>query len=80
MKFEGTKGTIDVSGVSSSFATLEEADRFSKKLKGIYIDQDVLQVYEREAAKRKRGWGSQLVSDLLRTAFEQQGLLGKKKL
>lgn len=51
-----------------------------KKLKGIYIDVDVLEKYEEEAAKpeRGRGWGSQLVSDLLREVFEQQGIMPKK--
>lgn len=50
----------------------------TKSLKGIYLDDDVLEVYEREASKRKRGWGSQLTSNLLRAYFEKEGLMSKR--
>ncbi|MEP9408538.1 hypothetical protein ABKP09_19665 [Peribacillus frigoritolerans] len=76
---ENTESSIVKSeAVSKAFSGGKKPE---KKLKGIYIDVDVLEKYEEEAAKpeRGRGWGSQLVSDLLREVFEQQGIMPKKK-
>lgn len=45
-----------------------------KVLKGIYLDEDVLEVYNKAAKDNGRGWGSQLVSDLLRKEFIRRGI------
>lgn len=53
-------------------------DKGSKKrekvLKGIYLDSDILEAYNKAAEVNKRGWGSQLVSDLLRKEFIRLGI------
>lgn len=46
-------------------------------MKGIYIEEDVLEVYEKLSDENSRGWGSQLVYDLLRATFEKHGYLPK---
>ena len=63
--------------ISNAFSSVKPVKPV-KTLKGIYLDADVLKVYEEQAKLRGRGWGSQLVSDLLRNTFEQYGLMDKK--
>lgn len=55
----------------------DESEKREKILKGIYLDDDVLAVYKAVSAKKPRGWGSQLTSDLLRAEFVKQGLMKK---
>lgn len=75
---QGGNKTLDYTNIAASFST-SEPEKVSKKLKGIYIDEDVLHVYEQQQKKKERGWGSQLVSDLLRAVFENEGLIEKRK-
>ena len=71
------KNGFDLDAIAGAFSQ-EENKKPAKKLKGIYLDEDVLEIYEQEAKKRERGWGSQLTSDLLRAVFEKEGLLPKR--
>lgn len=75
---QGGNKTFDYTSIAASFATGETV-KVPKKLKGIYLDEDVLHVYEEQQKKKERGWGSQLVSDLLRAVFENEGLIEKRK-
>ncbi|MGZ9818102.1 hypothetical protein ACXM0N_19765 [Peribacillus simplex] len=56
----------------------EPSGKPKKSMKGIYIEEDVLEVYEKLSDENSRGWGSQLVSDLLRAKFEKHGYLPKR--
>lgn len=70
--------SLDLSSMIGDVSTDQPRKKPSKKLKGIYLDEDVLEVYEVQAEKRERGWGSQLTSDLLRAVFEKEGLMNKR--
>lgn len=69
----------DLASIKTNAFSKEKKNKPAKKLKGIYLDEDVLEIYEQEADKRDRGWGSQLVTDLLRAVFEEEGLMDKSK-
>lgn len=56
---------------------LKRPKRIEKKLKGLHIETDVLEVFERLQESRERGWGSQIVSDWMREKFEDLGLFEK---
>jgi uncharacterized protein (DUF4415 family) len=71
------KTNLNLDAIAAAFNN-DETKEPAKKLKGIYLDEDILEVYEAQAKLKPRGWGSQMVNDLLRAVFEQQGLLPKK--
>lgn len=76
---ENQPKTLDVGSAAASYFSEQEKTKVNKKLKGIYLDEDVLKIYELEADARARGWGSKLTSDLLRAVFEREGLFEKYK-
>lgn len=59
---------------------LDRPKKIVKKLKGIHIDEDVLDVFQAEQSLRERGWGSQIVSDLLREKFEEYNMFERHKI
>ena len=70
---EEPKNNEEIDDIATAYADSVPKKR-EKHLKGIYIDSDVLEKYNQLSDKMPRGWGSQLVSDLLRKEFIKQGI------
>ena len=71
---EGSENNINQEdAIAKAFAD-ETQQKREKILKGIYLDSDVLEVYKEASKHQPRGWGSQLVSDLLRKEFIRRGI------
>lgn len=73
---ENEENDVDLeAAIAKAFADENDAPKPKKTLKGVYIDDDVLKVYEAVAEHKGRGWGSQKISDLLRNEFIKEGLM-----
>lgn len=70
---EETENNAEIDDIANAYADSIPKKR-EKVLKGIYLDSDVLEKYKQLSEKMPRGWGSQLVSDLLRKEFIRQGI------
>lgn len=56
---------------------IKEQEKPAKKLVGIYFEEDVAQVLDK-LAKNKKGVKSQLVNDIIKDAFIEEGFLQEK--
>lgn len=70
---EESENNAEIDDIANAYADSIPKKR-EKVLKGIYLDSDVLEKYKQLSEKMPRGWGSQLVSDLLRKEFIRQGI------
>lgn len=70
---EESENSVEIDDIANAYADNIPKKR-EKILKGIYLDSDVLEKYKLLSDKMPRGWGSQLVSDLLRKEFIRQGI------
>ena len=59
---------------------LEEEVYIKRDNKMFYIDVDLIEVLKAEMSERKKGWASDLISDLLRPEFEAAGLFEKHNI
>ena len=56
---------------------LEDDVYIKRDNKMLFLDVDLIEVLSAEMKERKKGWASNLISDLLRPVFEEAGLFEK---
>ena len=61
----------------SSYNIDDEEVYVKKDKKMVFMEEDLIQVMNAEMALRKKGWASKVVSEALRTIFEENGLFEK---